>query len=177
MLVIAVNLFNHVIRESAAKPAPAPTESILMIPQPVPVATVEAELQEPQEPQEDVRELFKVRATAYTKDDPGMDGRGITSSGTRVKPITKPDPDTGLSTIAAHPSFLKPGTIVVIPALSNYPNKGRFIVEDTGGAIYDNRVDVCFASRSKALEFGVQMLDAYVEGYIDGEDRENHSDS
>jgi len=111
----------------------------------------------------EIRKTFKVVATAYTKNDPGMDGRGITKNGTKVKPIEKPDPVTGLTTIAAHPSFLLPGTIIVIPALSNYPNKGRFIVEDTGGAIKRNKIDICFASRGKAIKFGIRTLEAYRE--------------
>ena len=44
--------------------------------------------------------------------------------------------------IAADPSVLPIGTVVYIPELSDKPNKGFFVVEDTGGKIIGNKIDI-----------------------------------
>ena len=54
------------------------------------------------------------------------------------------------------------GTIVYIPALSNKPNGGWFIVQDRGGAISNNRIDIFTGSHSEALGFGRRNLECYV---------------
>lgn len=45
-------------------------------------------------------------------------------------------------TIAADPNVLPLGTIVYIPELSHHPNKGFFVVEDTGGKIIGDKIDI-----------------------------------
>ncbi|HOO74061.1 MAG TPA: 3D domain-containing protein, partial [Tepiditoga sp.] len=45
-------------------------------------------------------------------------------------------------TIAADPNVLNLGTVVYIPELKDMPNNGFFVVEDTGGKILGNRIDI-----------------------------------
>ncbi|MCO1599862.1 3D domain-containing protein [Desulfosporosinus nitroreducens] len=85
--------------------------------------------------------------TAYTKDDEGMNGRGITTSGERVR--------QGL-TIAA-PERIPFGTEIHIPVL------GTFVVSDRGGAIKGNRLDLYMERREDALRFGVQRLEVFIK--------------
>ena len=71
---------------------------------------------------------------------------GITASGTRA---------TAGKTIAADTSKLPFGTKVVIDGHT-------YTVEDVGGAINGNHIDVYFSSHSKALQWGVRYCDVYV---------------
>lgn len=58
-------------------------------------------------------------------------------------------------TIAADWSVLPKGSEVIIC--------GRpYVVEDTGGAIKGNRIDIYFESHEAALEYGVQDVDLYL---------------
>lgn len=57
-------------------------------------------------------------------------------------------------TIAADWSVLPEGSEVII---CGHP----YIVEDTGGAIKGNRIDIYFESHEEALEYGVQDVDLY----------------
>lgn len=57
-------------------------------------------------------------------------------------------------TIAADWSVLPEGSEVII---CGHP----YIVEDTGGAIKGNRIDIYFESHEAALEYGVQDVDLY----------------
>lgn len=59
-------------------------------------------------------------------------------------------------TIAADWSVLPEGSEVII---GGHP----YIVEDTGGAIKGNRIDIYFESHEVALEFGVQEVELYRE--------------
>lgn len=77
---------------------------------------------------------------------------GITASG---------DKASQWCTIAAGKEY-ELGTIIYIPALSDKPNKGWFIVQDRGGAISDDRLDVYMTSHQGALEYGRKNLEAYV---------------
>lgn len=97
-------------------------------------------------------ERYVMRVTAYTACDRGMDGRGITSSGTQAKPW---------HTVAAPPE-IPFGTRLYIPYFADKPNRGWFVVEDRGGAITGNCLDVFFASRQDAIQFGVKYLDVYL---------------
>ena len=73
---------------------------------------------------------------------------GITSSGERA---------TEGITIAADPNVLPEGTEVYIEGV------GRRIVQDVGGAIKGNKLDVFFSQHSDALNFGRQYLEVYQE--------------
>lgn len=77
---------------------------------------------------------------------------GITSSGAPAKEWY---------TIAAG-SGLPIGTVVYIPALANKPNGGWFVVEDRGGAISNNKIDIYMGSHSAAIQFGRKTLECYI---------------
>jgi 3D (Asp-Asp-Asp) domain-containing protein len=73
---------------------------------------------------------------------------GITSSGERaIEGIT----------IAADPNVLPEGTEVYIEGI------GHRIVQDTGGAIKGNKLDLFFSSHQDALNFGRQYLEVFKE--------------
>lgn len=92
------------------------------------------------------REL-EVVATAYTSDFLSC-GKwdGITASGKKAK----------WGTIAMDKKY-KFGTKVYIPMF-----KKIFVVEDRGGAIKGNRIDIWFPSRQEALKFGVKKMKVYI---------------
>ena len=77
---------------------------------------------------------------------------GVTSSGAIAQPN---------HTIAAGPG-LPIGTVIYIPALAGQPNGGWFRVEDRGGAISNNRIDIFMGSHAAALQFGRRNLECYV---------------
>lgn len=77
---------------------------------------------------------------------------GITASGAKASPWY---------TIAASSTF-KLGTVVYIPYFQNQPNGGWFVVQDRGGAISGNRIDIYMASHSQALGFGRRNLECYI---------------
>ncbi len=77
---------------------------------------------------------------------------GITSSGVKA---------SSWCTLAAGKAY-PVGTIIYIPALSNKPNGGWFIVQDRGGAISNNKLDVYMGTHSQALQFGRKNLECYV---------------
>ena len=77
---------------------------------------------------------------------------GITSSGAIAKEWY---------TVAAGSGY-PIGTVIYIPALSDKPNKGWFIVEDRGGAITNNKIDIYMGSHTNALIFGRRNLECYI---------------
>lgn len=77
---------------------------------------------------------------------------GITSSGAKAKEWY---------TVAAGKGY-PIGTVIYIPALANKPNGGWFVVEDRGGAISNNRIDIYLDSHSSAIVFGRKNLECYV---------------
>jgi len=93
-------------------------------------------------------ERRKMKVTAYTARDKGMDGKGVTASGEPVKEGR---------TIAADSSFPF-GTKIYIPKLEH-----TYTVTDRGGAIRGNRLDLYMEKRSKAIEFGVWELEVWIE--------------
>lgn len=64
-------------------------------------------------------------------------------------------------TIAA-PSSIPFGTKVYIPYFKDAPNKGIFVVQDRGGAISANRIDIFFNEHQQALNFGRKYLKVYI---------------
>lgn len=84
------------------------------------------------------------KATAYCSCTKccGPNAKGITASGTKVK---------ANYTIAMSKKYPF-GTQIEIE------NMGIYTVEDRGGAITDNRIDIYFASHSEALAFGTKTL-------------------
>ncbi len=77
---------------------------------------------------------------------------GITSSGRHA---------TEWHTVAAGSGY-PIGTVIYIPALADKPNGGWFVVEDRGGAISNNRIDIFMGSHSQALTFGRRSLECYI---------------
>lgn len=77
---------------------------------------------------------------------------GITASGAKA---------SQWCTIAAG-SCYPMGTVIYIPYFKNKPNGGWFIVQDRGGAISSNRIDVFMGSHNQALQFGRRNLTCYV---------------
>lgn len=77
---------------------------------------------------------------------------GITSSGAKA---------SSWYTIAAGKAY-PIGTIIYIPALKDKPNGGWFVVQDRGGAISNNRLDVYMGTHSSAIQFGRRNLECYV---------------
>jgi len=64
-------------------------------------------------------------------------------------------------TIAASSSYSF-GTKVYLPYFKDSSNGGIFYVEDRGGAINGNKIDVYFATHSEALAFGRRTLKMYL---------------
>ncbi len=58
--------------------------------------------------------------------------------------------------------FFSFGTMVYIPYFDSAPNHGVFEVEDRGGAIQNNRIDIYFSTHEKALRFGRRNLEMYI---------------
>lgn len=54
------------------------------------------------------------------------------------------------------------GTIVYIPSLSHTANGGWFVVQDRGGAISNNRIDIFMGSHGEAIQFGRKNLECYL---------------
>lgn len=78
------------------------------------------------------------------------DAYGITASGYNVFLNEK-------NIIAADPEILPLGTIVELNLICETGEEeylGRFYVEDTGGAITGNKIDVFFFSHQEAIDFG-----------------------
>lgn len=93
---------------------------------------------------------MQYQATAYTLGDAGMPNNGgKTASGKIVQQGR---------TIAADTSQLPLGTVVQITC-PGYPSvNGTYTVEDTGGAIYGNILDIYFNDQSEAIQFGRQTV-------------------
>ena len=77
---------------------------------------------------------------------------GITASGARA---------SEWYTIAAG-SCYPIGTVIYIPYFKDKPNGGWFVVQDRGGAISSDRIDIYMGSHSQALQFGRRNLTCYV---------------
>lgn len=66
-------------------------------------------------------------------------------------------------TIAADISVLPYGTEVIIDG-------HRYIVQDRGGSITGNKIDIYFKSHQAALEFGVQYKEVFIEREVENND-------
>lgn len=77
---------------------------------------------------------------------------GITASGDKATPWY---------TVAAGSGYPW-GTVIYIPSLSKTANGGWFVVQDRGGAISNNKLDIFVASHSEALQFGRRNLQCYI---------------
>ena len=77
---------------------------------------------------------------------------GITASGARAK---------AWYTVAAGKSYPM-GTIIYIPYFKDKPNGGWFVVQDRGGAIKDNKLDVFMNTYNECIQFGRRNLECYI---------------
>ena len=77
---------------------------------------------------------------------------GITSSGNKA---------SSWYTIAAGSNY-PIGTIIYIPYLKDKPNGGWFVVQDRGGAISNNKLDIYMGTHLQALQYGRKTLECYV---------------
>lgn len=77
---------------------------------------------------------------------------GITSSGARA---------SSWYTLAAGKGY-PVGTIIYIPYFKNKPNGGWFVVQDRGGAISNNKLDVFMGTHAQALQFGRRNLECHI---------------
>lgn len=100
--------------------------------------------------------VVTLNASAYTASTcgkaPGSKGYGITSSGARA---------TAWCTLAAGSGY-PIGTIMYIPYFANKPNGGWFVVQDRGGAISNNKLDVYMDTYNQCINFGRRNLECYV---------------
>ncbi|OAA31337.1 hypothetical protein AT15_07520 [Kosmotoga arenicorallina S304] len=91
--------------------------------------------------------------TMYTEWDDGKNPTSpsfkVTASGNYAK---------AYRTVAADPSVLQPGTIIYIPFFSNAPNKGFFIVEDTGSGVKGKTIDIYTHDINLASGFKEKLL-------------------
>lgn len=54
------------------------------------------------------------------------------------------------------------GTVIYIPYFANKPNGGWFVVQDTGGAITNNHLDIWMNSMSECMSFGRRNLECHI---------------
>ena len=64
-------------------------------------------------------------------------------------------------TVAAGKAY-PAGTVMYIPYFANKPNGGWFVVQDTGGAITNNRLDIWMSSMGECMSFGRRNLECYI---------------
>ena len=97
-----------------------------------------------------------LNASAYTAStcgkSPNSPGYGITSCGARA---------SAWCTVAAGGSY-PIGTIIYIPYFANKPNGGWFIVQDRGGAISNNKIDIYMNTYNDCIQFGRRNLECYI---------------
>lgn len=97
-----------------------------------------------------------LNTSAYTAStcgkDPSSPGYGITSSGARA---------TAWYTVAAGSAY-PVGTVIYIPYFANKPNGGWFVVQDRGGAIKNNKLDVYMDTYRECEIFGRRNLECYI---------------
>lgn len=94
--------------------------------------------------------------SAYTASTCGKSassaGYGVTSSGAKA---------SSWYTVAAGKGY-PIGTIIYIPYFQNKPNGGWFVVQDRGGAISNNRIDVYMGTYNECINFGRRNLECYI---------------
>lgn len=100
--------------------------------------------------------VVTLNASAYTASTcgkaAGSKGYGITASGARA---------SAWYTVAAGKGYPL-GTIIYIPYFDNKPNGGWFVVQDRGGAISNNKLDVYMNTYNDCINFGRRNLQCYV---------------
>ena len=97
-----------------------------------------------------------LNASAYTAStcgkSPSSKGYGITASGVKA---------TSWHTVAAGKAYPM-GTIIYIPSMKNKPNGGWFVVQDRGGAITNNKLDIYMSTYNECIQFGRRNIKCYI---------------
>ena len=97
-----------------------------------------------------------LNASAYTAStcdkSPSDPSYGITASGAKA---------TAWYTVAAGKCYPM-GTIIYIPSLKNKPNGGWFIVQDRGGAISNNKLDIYMNTYNECIQYGRRNIECYI---------------
>jgi len=100
--------------------------------------------------------IATLNASAYTASTcgkaPGSAGYGRTASGAMA---------SAWYTLAAGSGYPM-GTVMYIPYFSNQPNGGWFVVQDRGGAISNNKLDVYMDTYNECIQFGRRNLECYI---------------
>jgi len=91
-----------------------------------------------------------MKATAYTKGEPGVDG--VTASGSEVR----------IGTVAIDRRMFPFGTKFYIVSNDGMYTYGFSVAEDVGGAIKNNRIDLYFNTLAECKAFGVRNCTVYV---------------
>ena len=99
-----------------------------------------------EQPRRKSRPWLRMSATAYCL-------RGLTDSGTRVKP----------GTVAADPRVIPLGSTIHVRGMKGVRN-GRYTVLDTGRGIKRREIDVFLPSCAAARRFGRQVVQVRVLG-------------
>ena len=89
---------------------------------------------------------------ASTGKNPGDKYYGITASGTKARP----------GVVAVDPKVIPLGTKLYIESMDGTGSYGYASAEDKGGAIKGNRIDLFYANRSDALQFGRRQVKVYI---------------
>lgn len=97
-----------------------------------------------------------LNTSAYTASTcgkkPGSKGYGKTANGATA---------SSWYTVAAGKAYPM-GTVIYIPALKNKPNGGWFVVQDRGGAISNNKLDIYMSTYNECIQFGRRNLECYI---------------
>lgn len=101
-------------------------------------------------------QVKKLNTSAYTAStcgkSPESSNYGMTSSGEKAK---------AWYTVAAGSAY-PIGTIIYVPYFSSQPNGGWFVVQDRGGSISDNKLDIYMNTYSECVSFGRRNLECYI---------------
>lgn len=100
--------------------------------------------------------VVTLNASAYTAStcgkSPNNPGYGRTASGAMA---------SSWYTVAAGKGYPM-GTVIYIPAFADKPNGGWFVVQDRGGAISNNKIDIYMDTLGECIQFGRRNIECYV---------------
>lgn len=100
--------------------------------------------------------VMTMNVSAYAAEtcgkSPSSSGYGMTSSGAKAQTWY---------TVAAGSKY-KIGTVVYIPYFKDKPNGGWFVVQDRGGSISNNKLDIFMGSANECRQFGRRNLECYI---------------
>ncbi len=94
-----------------------------------------------------------MNTSAYTATDCGKShDTAYTASGAKA---------TAWYTVAAGKGYPM-GTIIYIPYFKDKPNGGWFVVQDRGGSISNNKLDIYMSTSNECVQFGRRNLECYI---------------